>query len=94
MHPKEAREKGVEIDTFCVPLNSVDRAIIDGETEGFAKIHVKKETDKILGATIVARHAGEMISELTLAMTNNLGLKAIAKTVKHCHVSFIFSFGV
>jgi len=81
MYPKEAREKGVEIDTFCVPLNSVDRAIIDGETEGFAKIHVKKGTDKILGATIVARHAGEMISELTLAMTNNLGLKAIAKTI-------------
>lgn len=81
MYPKEANEQGIEIDTFSVPLNDVDRAIVDGETAGFAKIHVIKGTDKILGATIVARHAGEMISEITLAMTNNLGLGAIAKTI-------------
>ncbi|MBO3463088.1 dihydrolipoyl dehydrogenase [Aetokthonos hydrillicola Thurmond2011] len=81
MYPQQAMDLGIEVDTFCVPLQDVDRAIIDGETEGFAKIHVKKRTDKILGATIVARHAGEMISEITLAMTNNLGLKAIAKTI-------------
>lgn len=81
MYPEEAEEKGMEIDTFCIPLNDVDRAIVDGETEGFASLHVKKGTDKILGATIVARHAGEMIGEITLAMTNNLGLSAIAKTI-------------
>ncbi len=81
MYPQDAQEKGIEIDTFCIPLNDVDRAIIDGEAEGFAKIHVKKGTDKIIGATIVARHAGEIISEITLAMTNNLGLSAIAKTI-------------
>ena len=81
MYPQEAESQGIEIDTFSVPLNDVDRAIVDGETEGFAKVHVKKGTDKILGATIVARHAGEMISEITLAITNNLGLSAIAKTI-------------
>ncbi|MBD0265995.1 MAG: dihydrolipoyl dehydrogenase [Tolypothrix sp. Co-bin9] len=81
MYPEEAEAKGIEVDTFCVPLNDVDRAIVDGETEGFTKLYVKKRTDKLLGATIVARHAGEMISEVTLAITNNLGLSAIAKTI-------------
>lgn len=75
------QNQGIEIDTYYIPLNEVDRAIIDGEPEGFVKVHVKKGTDNILGATIVARHAGEIINEITLAMTNNLGMKAIAKTI-------------
>lgn len=79
MYPEQAQ--GIEIDTYYIPLNEVDRAIIDGEPEGFVKVHVKKGTDKILGATIVARHAGEIINEITLAITNNLGMKAIAKTI-------------
>ncbi|TAE50356.1 MAG: mercuric reductase [Oscillatoriales cyanobacterium] len=70
----EAKAQGIDVDTFLIPFNTVDRAIIDGEDEGFVKIHVKKGSDKILGATIVARHAGDMISEITLAMVNNIGL--------------------
>lgn len=77
----EAREQGVEVDTLTVPLAEVDRARIDGETEGFARVHLKKGSDRILGATVVAPHAGEMISELTLAMTAGLGLKAVAATI-------------
>ena len=56
-------------------MSQVDRAIADGEEDGFVKVHVKKGTDQILGATVVARHAGEMISEITLAMVGKLGLK-------------------
>lgn len=81
MYEKEAQEQGIEVDTFCIPLNKVDRALVDGEADGFTKVHVKKGTDKILGATMVARHAGDMISEITLAMANNLGLKAISNTI-------------
>ena len=44
-------------------------------------MHVRKGTDKIVGATIVAAHAGDMISEITLAMTHGLGLKQIADTI-------------
>jgi len=55
--------------------------MLDGEDEGFVKIHVKKGTDKLLGATIVATHAGEMISELTLAMVGKLGLGTISKVI-------------
>jgi pyruvate/2-oxoglutarate dehydrogenase complex dihydrolipoamide dehydrogenase (E3) component len=62
-------------------LEQVNRAVTDGETEGFVKLHVKKGSDRILGATIVATHAGEMISEVTLAMVNKLGLGAILRTI-------------
>lgn len=81
MYPQDAQKQGIEVETLCIPLNKVDRALVDGEAEGFAKVHVKKGTDKILGATIVARHAGDMISEITLAMANNLGIGAISKTI-------------
>ena len=81
MYETEAREKGMEVTTLTVPLSDVDRALLDGETEGFARVHLKKGSDRILGATIVARHAGEMIGELSLAMTNGLGLSAIGATI-------------
>lgn len=81
LYPKEADEQGIAIDTFQESLSEVDRAVLDGETTGFVKIHVKKGTEKIIGATIVARHAGEMISELTLAMVSNTGLKTLGSTI-------------
>jgi len=81
MYEKDAREKGFEVTTLTVQLADVDRALLDGETEGFARVHLKKGSDKILGATIVARHAGEMINELSLAITAGLGLSSIGKTI-------------
>lgn len=77
----EAKEKGIEVDTFVQELKEVDRAILEGEDEGFVKVQVRKGTDRIVGATIVARNAGDMISEVTLAMTHGLGLKKIASTI-------------
>ncbi|MCC3449038.1 MAG: mercuric reductase [Microcoleus sp. PH2017_39_LGB_O_B] len=81
MGDRELQAAGIDVDTFLIPFDTVDRAIIDGEDEGFVKIHVKKGSDKILGATIVARHAGDMISEITLAMVNNIGLGKIASVI-------------
>ena len=81
LYPHEAREQGIEIRTFEVPLSSVDRAVLDGRTDGFVKIHVRGKTDRILGATVVAAHAGEIVAELSLAMTAGLGLKHIARTI-------------
>jgi pyruvate/2-oxoglutarate dehydrogenase complex dihydrolipoamide dehydrogenase (E3) component len=81
LYEAEARAKGLAVQTFTQPLTHVDRAILDGETDGFVKIHVKAGSDRILGATVVARHAGDMISELTLAMTARLGLGKIASTI-------------
>jgi pyruvate/2-oxoglutarate dehydrogenase complex dihydrolipoamide dehydrogenase (E3) component len=81
MYEKDARAKGMEVDTFTFNLDEVDRAILDGEEEGFARVHVRKGADKILGATIVAAHAGEMISEFTLAMKTDTGLGTLTKTI-------------
>jgi pyruvate/2-oxoglutarate dehydrogenase complex dihydrolipoamide dehydrogenase (E3) component len=81
MYEKEAAEAGIEIDTFIQPLEDVDRAVADSEEEGFVKVHVKRGTDRIVGATIVARHGGDMISELTLAMVGGLGLSAISGVI-------------
>lgn len=81
MYEKEAEEKSIDALTLTVPFTKVDRALLDGETDGFARVHLRRGTDKILGATIVARHAGEMINELSLAMTAGLGLSAIGKTI-------------
>jgi pyruvate/2-oxoglutarate dehydrogenase complex dihydrolipoamide dehydrogenase (E3) component len=78
---EQAAAREFEIQTFTWDLKEVDRAVLDGETEGFARVHVAKGTDRILGATIVAAHAGDLISEVTLAMTNKLGLEAISKTI-------------
>ncbi len=77
----DARAQGIETDTFSLDLRQIDRAILDGETEGFARVHVRKRTDEIVGATIVAAHAGDLISEVTLAMKGKLGLKAIGGTI-------------
>ncbi len=81
MYEKDAQEKGIAVDTFVHYYKDVDRAILDGEDVGFVKVHVKKGKDKILGATIVARHAGEMISEFTLAMVAGKGLKTLANLI-------------
>jgi len=81
MYERDAKELGIEFDIFKTELADVDRAITDGETEGFVKVLVKKRTDTILGATIVARHAGDMISEITLAMTGGIGLGAIGNVI-------------
>lgn len=79
--PSEAEQQRVAIDTYTQPLNEVDRAVLEGETDGFVRVHVARGTDKIVGATIVAPNAGDMISEITLAMTHGLGLKKIASTI-------------
>lgn len=81
MYERDAEETGIAVDTFTRPLSAVDRAALDGEEEGFVRIHLKKGTDKILGATVVARHAGEMINEISLAMVGKLGLKTIAAVI-------------
>jgi len=80
-YPHQAAAKGSEIDTFTTQFADTDRGQADGEQQGFVKIHVKKGSDKILGATIVGRHAGDMISEITLAMVGGLGLSTIAQTI-------------
>ena len=81
LYVRQARAQGIPIKTFTVPMHDVDRAIADGGEEGFVKIHVREGTDTILGATIVARHAGEMINDLSLAMVAGIGLDTMARVI-------------
>ncbi len=77
----EAREQNIAVDVLIEELSHNDRAVLDGETDGFAKVLVRRGTDQIIGATIIASNAGDMLNELTLAMTAKLGLGSLAKTV-------------
>jgi pyruvate/2-oxoglutarate dehydrogenase complex dihydrolipoamide dehydrogenase (E3) component len=81
MYVPEALEKDIPVKTFTVLMHQVDRAITDGEEHGFVKIHVKEGTDTILGATVVASHAGEIINHLSLAIAAGVGLAGLAKVV-------------
>jgi pyruvate/2-oxoglutarate dehydrogenase complex dihydrolipoamide dehydrogenase (E3) component len=81
LYEREARDRGIETDTITVPLHDVDRALLDGESEGFFRVVVRKGKGEILGATLVAAHAGDVISEVTVAMAAKLGLGAVANIV-------------
>lgn len=78
---QEVQRAGIPFDSIRVAMSETDRGVLDGDTEGFLHILVKKGTDKILGATLVAEHAGDMIGEIALTMTTGLGLSSIGRTV-------------
>jgi pyruvate/2-oxoglutarate dehydrogenase complex dihydrolipoamide dehydrogenase (E3) component len=78
---EEAAARGDAVVTLTVPMSSVDRAILESETEGFGRIHVDAKSGKLLGGTLVGSHAGENIGELALAMTQGLTVGALASTV-------------
>ena len=83
-YEKEALAAGYHVGTITESLGHVDRAVLDGEDEGFARVHYDKKSGRILGGTIVARHAGEIISELTLAMVAKQKLGVLSSTI-HCY---------
>lgn len=81
LHVWQARLQNIPVKSFIVMMNDVDRAILDGQSTGFVKIHVAEGTDKILGATIVAPRASEMINEMAVVMRVGIGMKALADVV-------------
>lgn len=81
LYVRQARERDIPVRTFTVPMHEVDRAVTDSEEEGFVKIHVREGGDHILGATIVGRHAGEMINTVSLAMVAGIGLSRLAGVI-------------
>jgi pyruvate/2-oxoglutarate dehydrogenase complex dihydrolipoamide dehydrogenase (E3) component len=82
MNETEAKQAGFAVATITQGFDDVDRAVLDGETEGFARVHYDQKSGKILGGTIVARHAGEMIGQLTQAMTAGLKISALSSTIQ------------
>jgi pyruvate/2-oxoglutarate dehydrogenase complex dihydrolipoamide dehydrogenase (E3) component len=80
--PRQAQDQKIPIDSYRLELAKVERAFIDGEEEGFAVIHARRGSGEIVGATLVAAHAGEMISELTLAIAQKVPLDAVAEAIQ------------
>jgi len=79
LHAREAREQGIPVKTYTILMQDVDRAIIDAQDRGFVKIHVREGTDEILGASIVAARASEMINEMSVIMNAGIGMRALAE---------------
>jgi len=81
LYEKDLKQKNIKYDVFEKQLHDNDRAILESQTNGFVKVFVKHGSDKILGATIVAAHAGDMISELTTCMVGKIGLGTLATVI-------------
>jgi pyruvate/2-oxoglutarate dehydrogenase complex dihydrolipoamide dehydrogenase (E3) component len=81
LNEREAKAQGVAYECVRYDLHELDRAIVDGATEGFLKVLTPPGKDRILGATIVGAHAGEMLAEFALAMRHGIGLKGLLGTV-------------
>ena len=81
LYERDAAERGLELDTWSIPFADVDRSIAEGAEAGFVKVHTEKGRDRILGATIVNRHAGDMIGEIGVAMAAGVGLGRLARVI-------------
>ena len=81
LYERDAAEKGIEINTYQVGIAESNRAVTDGKEEGLVKVHVEKGSDKIVGATVVAAHAGDLITQLTMASQHGIGLGAFTGVI-------------
>jgi pyruvate/2-oxoglutarate dehydrogenase complex dihydrolipoamide dehydrogenase (E3) component len=81
MSAADAERAGDRVVTLQVDLDEVDRAVLDGDTDGFARAHVEARSGRLLGATVVSRHAGDLIGEFSLAMTAGLKMDALSRTI-------------
>ncbi|MGH7573236.1 MAG: FAD-containing oxidoreductase, partial [Gemmatimonadota bacterium] len=79
--PESAAHAGIDVDSIDRSFDGVDRSVLEGEVEGFARIHVRSGGDEIVGATVVGAHAGETIGVVVLAMEAGLGLKSLSETI-------------
>ena len=77
----EAKAQDIPYEVTRYGLDDLDRAIADGDAHGFVKVLTPPGKDRILGATIVGEHAGELLAEFTLAMKHGLGLNKILGTI-------------
>ncbi|GGE88126.1 FAD-dependent oxidoreductase [Massilia psychrophila] len=78
---QDAREQNIEVEVTRYGIDELDRAITDNVAHGFVKVLTRKGSDKILGAAIVAAHAGDMMAEYVLAMKHGIGLNKVLGTI-------------
>ena len=76
-----AESRGLDIETVTVEFADADRTRLDGDEEGFLRVHAEAGRDRIVGATVVHPHAGDLIAQVTQAMTHGTGLEALSDVV-------------
>jgi dihydrolipoamide dehydrogenase len=81
LNEQEAKERGIPYEISRYGLDDLDRAITDGEAQGFVKVLTVPGKDRILGVTLVGEHAGDLIAEFILAMKHGLGLNKLLATI-------------
>ena len=81
LSPDEVRARGDQVQTITIRMEEVDRARLEGTTEGFFRVHLKAGSDTILGATLVGEHAGDLVSQVTQAMTAGIGLGKLGDVI-------------
>ena len=87
LNENEANRQNISYDLISVRIDELDRAVVEGEELGFIKVLTVKGTDRILGVTIVAAHAGDVLHEFVLAMKRRIGLSQLATTI-HAYPTF------
>ena len=88
LNEREAKRQNVPHEVTCHELGELDRAIVDDAREGFVKVLTVPGRDRILGATIVAPRAGEMLGEFALAMRRGIGMKKLFSMI-HAYPTYI-----
>jgi pyruvate/2-oxoglutarate dehydrogenase complex dihydrolipoamide dehydrogenase (E3) component len=83
----EAQPRGVPFEVWRQPLREVDRAVLESEEEGFVKVLTARGTDRILGVTVVAERAGDLLHEYVLAMRAGVGLGGLSALI-HAYPTF------
>ena len=78
---QEAAQRGIDVDVIDVQLEENHRALLDGEEDGFLRVLLQRGSDRVLGATVVATGAGDLIAPLALAVTHRLGLSKFTSTI-------------
>ena len=81
LNEQEATDQGIDFEVTRYDFKDLDRAVTESANHGFIKVITPKGKDKILGVTIVAEHAGDLMAEFVLAMKHNLGLNKILGTI-------------
>jgi pyruvate/2-oxoglutarate dehydrogenase complex dihydrolipoamide dehydrogenase (E3) component len=87
LNERDAKRENLGYDLICVRTSELDRAVVEGEELGFVKVLTAKGTDEILGVTLMAAHAGDLLPEFVLAMKHHIGLSKLASTI-HAYPTF------
>ena len=79
--PRQAAEHGINLVQYLQPFRAVDRAVLDGTDVGYVSVYCRQGSDQIIGATVVAANAGDLIGEIVLAMKHRIGLAKLATVI-------------